>query len=180
MSNRQTLAQAIECFADPGRRHEYFKLYSDDIVLHGYQGVRPGLESVKQFYYAFWKVFPDAKVTVQELIEQSDTLVARYVITGAQHAPLLGVMARGQHIELPGISVLHFFETVNVSSDGLAPIHLCYWLRSAALSPVVTDSYCPGNRSSTFPSFAAFINSIQIGSAAFAPVSLSPSDWRVS
>ena len=108
MSNRQNFAEALECFADPSRRHEYFRLYSDDIVLHGYQGVEPGLESVKRFYNSFWIIFPDACVTVQELIEQGDTLVARYVITGTQRKALMGVPAAGQRIELPGISVLHF------------------------------------------------------------------------
>jgi predicted ester cyclase len=81
---------------------------SDDIVLHGYQGVEPGLESVKQFYNGFWAIFPDARVTVQELLEQGETLVARYVITGTQHHAFRGVAAAGQRIELPGISILHF------------------------------------------------------------------------
>jgi predicted ester cyclase len=108
MSNRQNFAQALECFADPSGRDEYFRLYSDDIVLHGYQGVEPGLESVKRFYNSFWATFPDACVTVQELIEQGDTLVARYVITGTQHQAFMGVAAAGRRIELPGISVLHF------------------------------------------------------------------------
>jgi steroid delta-isomerase-like uncharacterized protein len=108
MSNRQNFGQAIRCFADPQRRQEYFRLYSDDIILYGYQGVEPGLESVKRFYNAFWAVFPDARVTVQELIEDGETLVARYVITGTQHEAFMGVAASGQQIELPGISVLHF------------------------------------------------------------------------
>ena len=88
MSNRQTFTHAIECFADPQRRHEYFRLYSDDILLHGYQGVEPGLEGVRRFYYAFWAVFPDAKVTLEEVLEDAGTLVARYVITGTQHEEL--------------------------------------------------------------------------------------------
>jgi predicted ester cyclase len=108
VSNRQNFAYAVECFADPRIRHEYFHLYSDDIVLHGYQGVEPGLESVKQFYYAFWALFPDAKVTVQEVVEEADTLVARYVITGTLHEAFMGVAPAGQQIALPGISILHF------------------------------------------------------------------------
>jgi steroid delta-isomerase-like uncharacterized protein len=108
MSNRQNFAQAVQCFADPRKRDQYFHLYSDDIVLHGYQGVEPGLESVKQFYQAFWEIFPDAQVTVQEVLEEADTLVARYVITGTQHKAFMGVPEGGQRIELPGISILHF------------------------------------------------------------------------
>lgn len=108
MSNRQSLGQALKCFADPRKRRDYFQLYSDDIVLHGYQGVKPGLESVKQFYNAFWEVFPDAQVKVEELIEEDDTLVVRYVITGTQQMAFMAVPAVGQRIALPGISILHF------------------------------------------------------------------------
>ena len=108
MSNRQNLVRAIQCFAEPQRRQDYFRLYSDDIVLHGYQGVEPGLENVKQFYYAFWAVFPDAKVTVQELLEEGDTLCTRYVITGTQQEAFMGAAPAGQQIALPGISILHF------------------------------------------------------------------------
>jgi steroid delta-isomerase-like uncharacterized protein len=108
MSNRESFAQALKYFADPPKRDEYFHLYSEDIIVHGYQGIKPGLERVKQFYYAFWKAFPDAKVTVQDLIGDSDTLVARYTITGTLHDSFMGVAATGQKIDLPGISILHF------------------------------------------------------------------------
>jgi steroid delta-isomerase-like uncharacterized protein len=108
MTNRESLSHAIKCFSDPQRRNEYFQLYSDDIILHGYQGIEPGLESVKQFYYAFWKLFPDAKVLIQDLIGEGDPLVARYTITGTMHEPFMGVPATGQRIALPGISILRF------------------------------------------------------------------------
>ena len=108
MTHRESFTRALQCFAEPQRRNEYFDFYSDDIVVHGYQGVQPGLESVKQFYYAFWKVFPDAQVELQDLIADSDTLVARYTITGTLREPFMGAAATGQKIELPGISILHF------------------------------------------------------------------------
>jgi predicted ester cyclase len=76
--------------------------------VHGYQGIEPGLESVKQFYHAFWNVFPDAQVMVQDLIGEGDTLVARHIITGTMHDDFMGVAAIGQRIELPGICILHF------------------------------------------------------------------------
>lgn len=47
-------------------------------------------------------------MTLQELIEEGETLVARYVITGTQQKTFMGVAANGQQIELLGMSVLHF------------------------------------------------------------------------
>jgi len=110
MSNRETLARAIQCFADPKKRDDYFDFYSPEVVLHGYQGVEPGLESVKRFYHAFWDIFPDAQVAVQEIIAEGDTLATRYVITGTMHKDFMGVVASGQPIQLPGISILYFRE----------------------------------------------------------------------
>jgi predicted ester cyclase len=108
MSNRETFTQALQCFADPQRRNDYFLLYANDILVHGYQGIGPGLERVKQFYGAFWKAFPDARIALHDLIVDHDTLVARYTILGTLQAPFMGIAAAGQKIELPGISILHF------------------------------------------------------------------------
>ncbi len=108
MSNRRHLERALECFADPLKREEYVQLYSDDIILHGYHGVEPGLESVKQFYRSFWESFPDARVMAQEIVEQGETLVVRHVTTGTHEKAFMGVPASKQQIELPGISFLHF------------------------------------------------------------------------
>jgi predicted ester cyclase len=100
----------VLCPGDPQRRNDYFSLYSNDILLHGYQGIEPGLESVKQFYRAFWTAFPDARVMLQYLIGEGDTLVARYKIMGTMREAFMGLAADGQQIELPGISILHFRE----------------------------------------------------------------------
>ena len=108
MSNRTVVEHALKCFSDPLIRHDYFELYSDDIVLHGYQGIDPGLENVKQFYAAFWSAFPDASVTAEEFIEQSDRVVVRDVITGTHRGNFMGAAASGKQIRLPGISILRF------------------------------------------------------------------------
>src|SRR5882762_2384365 len=98
MSNRQNVLQAVKYFGDPSRRQDYFHIYSSDVVLHGYQVIEPGLESVKNFYNAFWKVFPDAKLDIQELIEQDDVVVIRYVITGTQQREFMSIPPSEQTI----------------------------------------------------------------------------------
>ena len=108
MSNRTVVEHALKCFSDPLIRQYYFDLYSDDIILHGYQGIDPGLENVKQFYAAFWLAFPDASATAEEIVEQSDTVVVRYVIAGTHRGAFMGVPASGKQIRVPGISILRF------------------------------------------------------------------------
>jgi hypothetical protein len=72
MSNREVFERAIDFFADPAQRSNYFDLYAENIVLHGYAGVEPGLESVRKYYEAFWSAFPDTNVNTQDLEEQGD------------------------------------------------------------------------------------------------------------
>lgn len=108
ISNLQLLEQSVACFGIRSRREEYFSLYADDIVLHGYAGVEPGLPSVKQFYYAFWQAFPDASIEIKETFEAGDRIALRYVITGSLQSSFGGIVPRGQPIALPGMSILHF------------------------------------------------------------------------
>ena len=108
MSNRHYVEKAIEAFGDPSRREQYFDLYSDDAVVHGYQGIGPGKANIKRFYKEFWSVFPDARVTLQEVLEQGNVVAARYTITGTQHLAFLGIPSTGNIIQLPGLSFLHF------------------------------------------------------------------------
>ncbi|HTZ58619.1 MAG TPA: ester cyclase [Acidobacteriaceae bacterium] len=108
MSNVELLQWAVECFGVAQRREEYFSLYAEDIVLHGYEGVESGISAVKEFYRAFWKAFPDASIAIEEVIASDDRIAVRYLIIGSLQGPFLGIAARGQAISLPGISVLHF------------------------------------------------------------------------
>jgi steroid delta-isomerase-like uncharacterized protein len=108
MSNRETVEDALARFADPSRRDAYFDLYSEDIVLHGYGGVEPGLASVKRYYAGIWAAFPDARVYAEEMIEVDDRVVLRFIMTGTHRAPFLGLNATGKSVSLPGITILRF------------------------------------------------------------------------
>lgn len=107
-SNPQILERALADFADPASRSSYFDLYSPDIVLHGYDGVEPGLENVKRFYEGIWTAFPDARVEVEDLLEGGDKLVVRFTLTGTHGGPFNGIPATGKPIRLPGITILRF------------------------------------------------------------------------
>ena len=119
MSNRDYIEKAIACFGDSSRREEYLDLYSDDAVVHGYQGIGPGKANIERFYGDFWSVFPDARVELQEVAEQGDSAAIRYVIIGTQDQAFLGNPSTGHTIQLAGISSLHF-KMVSVSNAGPA------------------------------------------------------------
>jgi predicted ester cyclase len=108
MSNWEVLHSAIDCFADPARRPRYFDLYAENIILHGYAGVDPGLESVKRYYEAFWSAFPDAKVTAEDTVEQGDKIALRFLITGTHRGPILNIAPTGRAISFAGMTILQF------------------------------------------------------------------------
>jgi predicted ester cyclase len=110
-ANRQALERALRHFADPATHDLYFDLYDPSIVLHGYQGVEPGIESVKQFYRAaIWGAFPDAKVQILDTIEDQtgSLLTCRFLLTGTHLGPFLGMPATGKPFEMNGMSILRF------------------------------------------------------------------------
>ena len=65
--NLAVLQRAIACFGSPATNEEYFELYDPNVVLHGYAGVEPGLNNVKQFYAGIWSAFPDVGLTVEDM-----------------------------------------------------------------------------------------------------------------
>lgn len=110
MSLTDITGRALRHFADPATRESYFDLYSDTVVLHGYDGVEPGLESVKRFYAALWTAFPDAAVEVHDTIESGGKLVLRFTLTGTHLGVFQGIPATGKPIRMPGMTILRFEE----------------------------------------------------------------------
>lgn len=106
--NKSVLLRAIENFGKLETREKYFDLYDDNAVLRGYAGVEPGLESIKQFYGQFWTAFPDAHITVEDLLESGDKVVCRFVVNATHGGNFMGVPATGNPVSLPGITILRF------------------------------------------------------------------------
>jgi len=108
MSNKSIIEQALTHLADPSTREQYFHLYADAIVLHGYDGVAPGLDGVKAFYGSMWNAFPDLSVAAQDYIEEGDKVSVRFELTGTHQGPFQGIPATGRPIRIPGITILRF------------------------------------------------------------------------
>ena len=102
------MERALVCFVEPQRRERYFDVYSEDVILHGYSGVEPGLESVRRYYAGVWSVFSDACVIAEDLIEAGDKVILRFTMTGTHTQPFLGIRTTGRSIRIPGMTILRF------------------------------------------------------------------------
>jgi predicted ester cyclase len=108
VEKRKIVEQALAAFSAPATRERYFDLYAPGIVLHGYDGVDPGIESVRRYYTAFWAAFPDARVEAEEILETEDKVIVRFLITGTHRGPILGLDATGKSIRVAGMTILRF------------------------------------------------------------------------
>lgn len=108
--NLTILQRAIADFGNPTTRETYFDLYTNTTVLHGYAGVAPGLENIKQFYAAIWAAFPDASLTIEEMFAKDDKVVCRFVMSATHQGEFMGVPPTGKPIALIGITILRFVE----------------------------------------------------------------------
>ena len=86
----------------------YLELYDPGVRLHGYQGVEPGLESVRQFYQGFWAAFPGSRLIFEDVFPHEDRVTCRFVVRGTHRGELMGIPPTGKDIELPGITILRF------------------------------------------------------------------------
>ena len=110
MSNRRAVEQAIDSW-NRGDLLEYLRLYRDDVVLHGYAGLEPGLENVHRFYEDWWRAFPGSKLVLDDLISVEDKVVCRFLIDGTHAGPFQGIPASGKAVSVSGFTILRFVES---------------------------------------------------------------------
>lgn len=105
-SHHDRIRRALD-HLNQGDLEGYLTLYADDAVLHGY-GLPPGKDSIRAYYRAFLDAFPDARVTLEDVLEHGDRAAARYTMTATHAGPFLGHPPTGRSVTLPGLSILRF------------------------------------------------------------------------
>lgn len=107
VSNREALARAIDSW-NRGDLTQYLRLYSDDVVIHGYAGLDPGIANVRRFYEAWWEAFPASQLILEDAIVTSDRVACRFQITGTHGGPFQGIPPSGRPISVSGFTILRF------------------------------------------------------------------------
>jgi steroid delta-isomerase-like uncharacterized protein len=88
----------------------YLALYRSDAVVHGYAGVEPGIDNIRQFYQAFRVAFPGSHLVFEDVFAAGDKVTCRYVVHGKHTGPFNGMPATQKEFSLPGITVLRFVD----------------------------------------------------------------------
>jgi predicted ester cyclase len=106
--NKITLLRAIEHFNNPPTRESYFDLYAPNAVLHRSPSLPPGLESIKQFYRAYWVAFPDIQIRVNALLGEDDLVACSFDAWATHQGIFLGIPATGRSVRYAGVTLLRF------------------------------------------------------------------------
>ena len=107
-SNEAALRAAVAAFNDPHNREGYLELYAPDVVLHGYPRGLEGLEGARTFYARLWEAFPDAQLTVEDVIAADERVVVRYRLSGIHAREFYGAPSTGEETKVEGIAWLRF------------------------------------------------------------------------
>ena len=105
VTNHDVLVRAVDRW-NRGDLPGYLELYGDDVVLHGYAGLGPGLANVRRFYEEWWRSFPGSRLTLQDVITSGDKVICRFVIDATHEGSFQGVPPTGKRISVAGITIL--------------------------------------------------------------------------
>ena len=106
--NKSRLLDALEAFNDAQRREDYFQLYAEEAFLHRSPPLAPGIESIKQWYRSLWAAFPDARITLGNVVAEGDFVANNFRLQGTHRGAFLGVPASGKRVDVEGVTILKF------------------------------------------------------------------------
>jgi len=90
-----------------GRRMDVAdEILSPEYVDHS--AAAPGLENFKKYLTMITSVFPDIKVTIEDLFADEDKVAVRLTIRGAQMGSFRGFPPAGRQATWTGIDIIHF------------------------------------------------------------------------
>jgi predicted ester cyclase len=107
---RALAADAFAGFNDHDDHDAFFDNYHPDVVLHGYPAGLQGHDGLRAFHEALWEAFPDVRLTVEDLVVESDRAALRYRLQGTHGGPYLGVAPTGLRFDVEGLTLLRVAE----------------------------------------------------------------------
>ena len=86
------------------------EVLAPDFVDHLHPELAPGPESVKKEVAAFRAAFPDAKVTVEQMIGEGDMVAFRFVSHATHQGPFAGFPPTGKQVVITGMDFIRIAE----------------------------------------------------------------------
>jgi len=82
------------------------EVLAEDFVDHMRPSQAPGPESVKQEVKAFREGFPDARIIIEQIIAEGDTVAFRFMLQGTHRGMFAGYPPTGKEVVLIGVDFI--------------------------------------------------------------------------
>src|ERR1700730_1797643 len=105
---RDVVREAFANFNESDNRSAFFRSYDRDVVVHGYPAGLDGHEGLERFHAELWHAFPDAQLSLEDMLVGGDRAALRYRLRGTHRGSYLGVAPTGIEIDVEGLMMLRF------------------------------------------------------------------------
>jgi predicted ester cyclase len=90
------------------------EVLTTEYVDHTHPNRAPGPESVKEEVLTFRAGFPDARISIEQMVGEGDTVAFRFVLRGTHQGTFAGFAPTGKEAILNGVDFIRIAEGVMV------------------------------------------------------------------
>ena len=108
------------------------EVYTADLVWHEPDEDIRGIEAARQFVAMYLDAFPDARITVEDMIAEGDKVVSRWTFRGTHQGKLFGIAPTGNQVTGTGITI-HRFEGGRIAEEWEIPDNLTMMQKMGAI-----------------------------------------------
>jgi steroid delta-isomerase-like uncharacterized protein len=116
--NKAVVHRFIQAF-NQGDLETVGELVAEDFSYHD-PALPSGREGAKQVMMMFRTAFPDAKLTLEDVIAEGDKVVARNTFTGTHQAEFMGIPPTGKQVSIMEIDIARIEDGKLAEHWGLA------------------------------------------------------------
>ena len=114
LDNKAVIRRMVEAVNNGTWREVADAVYATTFVLHdpfAPPGLPTGPQLMKDYVYDPWfAAFPDAQLTIEDLIAEGDKVVGRFTMRGTHRGAFMGIAPTGKHVTMTGINICRIEE----------------------------------------------------------------------
>ena len=105
--NKAVYRQFIEEVVNRGNFALADELLADEIIEYEVlpEGLPPNGDGIRQLFKLLRHAFPDLRITIEDLLNDGDKVIARVTLRGTHQAEFLGIAATGRRVEYEAIDI---------------------------------------------------------------------------
>lgn len=105
--NKAVYRQFIEEVANRGNFALADELLADEVIEYEVlpEGLPPNGDGIRQLFKLLRHAFPDLRITIEDLLNDGDKVIARVTLRGTHQAEFLGIAATGRRVEYEAIDI---------------------------------------------------------------------------